>query len=109
MSAPANGENTRHRMLTGYSVPPSPGWRIPLPRRARTGLFFCLMAIVAFGFAGCGRRGALEPPPGASPPEAAADPQAAPASTGAPVLKPAHRASKKIVPPKVDTPFDWLL
>lgn len=80
-----------------------------MPRRARTGLFFCLMTIVAVGFAGCGRRGALEPPPGASAPQSGADPQAASTPTGEPALKPAHRASKKIVPPRIDTPFDWLL
>jgi predicted small lipoprotein YifL len=75
--------------------------------RAQTGLFFCLITVLALSLAGCGRRGALEAPPGSPTSEVGANPQAT--TPNEPALKPAHRANKKIVPPKVDTPFDWLL
>jgi predicted small lipoprotein YifL len=87
-----------------------------LHRRAQTGL--CLIIVLALSLAGCGRRGALEPPPGSPTPDAGAKPQASsadapngqttPSDTGS-ALKPTRRVNKKIVPPKVDTPFDWLL
>ena len=63
--------------------------------------------MLALALAGCGRRGALEPPP---------DPNAVhvkEASVGDadPVTQqlPRRKKAPRIVPPKVSTPADWLL
>jgi predicted small lipoprotein YifL len=92
-------------------------------RHAEFVALFCFLLITIAGLSGCGRRGALEPPPTASAatspqPDATLQPQsdsqalsspAASATTTSSSLKPSSRRSKKIIPPKRDTPFDWLL
>jgi predicted small lipoprotein YifL len=72
------------------------------PRLVRIAVIGALVA--ALGLAGCGRKGGLDPPPGAT---AAAD-QAAPPPGAAPP------ASPDALPPPVQplprrTPIDWLI
>jgi predicted small lipoprotein YifL len=60
--------------------------------------------VAALGLAGCGRKGGLDPPPGAS---------AADTSVSRPDLEPAIGPDGKVIAspegPKRRTPIDWLL
>jgi predicted small lipoprotein YifL len=60
--------------------------------------------IAALGLAGCGRKGGLDPPPGAT---------AADTSVSRPDLEPAIGPDGKVIAPsqgpKRSTPIDWLL
>jgi predicted small lipoprotein YifL len=60
--------------------------------------------IAALGLAGCGRKGGLEPPPGAT---------AADTSPSRPDLEPAIGPDGRVIPspqgPQRRTPIDWLL
>jgi predicted small lipoprotein YifL len=71
-------------------------------RLARIGAIGALIA--ALGLAGCGRKGGLDPPPGAT---------AADTSVSRPDLEPAIGADGKVIAPsqgpKRSTPIDWLL
>src|SRR6266567_7712671 len=69
-------------------------------RLARIGAIGALVA--ALGLAGCGRKGGLDPPPGAT---------AADTSVSRPDLEPAIGPDGKVIPqgPKRSTPIDWLL
>ena len=74
---------------------------MPDPRLVRIAVIGALVA--ALGLAGCGRKGGLDPPPGAT---AAADPSVAPGA--------APPASPDALPPPVQptprrTPIDWLI
>jgi len=79
-----------------------------MTRFLHTGTFICVAFLAVACLSGCGRRGALEAPPEAVAPAASAEPPAAGAAAGA-SMKPSSRRTKKIVPPKRDTPLDWLL
>ena len=73
------------------------------PRLVRIAVIGALVA--ALGLAGCGRKGGLDPPPGATA-AAAADPNVAPGA--------APPASPDALPPPVQptprrTPIDWLI
>ncbi|WP_158554809.1 LPS translocon maturation chaperone LptM [Methylovirgula sp. 4M-Z18] len=62
-----------------------------------------ILALVALvGLSGCGRKGPLAPPP---PPDAEQKVDA----NGKPVKQKQSRKKVPIVPPKIDTPADWLL
>jgi predicted small lipoprotein YifL len=69
---------------------------------ARIGAIGALIA--ALGLAGCGRKGGLDPPPGAT---------AADTSVSRPDLEPAIGPDGKVIAPsqgpKRSTPIDWLL
>ena len=72
------------------------------PRLVRIAVIGALVA--ALGLAGCGRKGGLDPPPGAT--AAAADPSVAPGA--------APPASPDALPPSTQplprrTPIDWLI
>jgi predicted small lipoprotein YifL len=71
-------------------------------RLARIGAIGALIA--ALGLAGCGRKGGLDPPPGAT---------AADTSVSRPDLEPAIGPDGKVIAPsqgpKRSTPIDWLL
>jgi predicted small lipoprotein YifL len=84
-----------------------------MTRLLQTGTVICVALVASAGLSGCGRRGPLEAPPGvaaptvsAGTPNASEPGQANPAAGNA---KPYSRRTRKIVPPKRDTPFDWLL
>ena len=73
------------------------------PRLVRIAVIGALVA--ALGLAGCGRKGGLDPPPGATA-AAAADPSVAPGA--------APPASPDALPPPTQplprrTPIDWLI
>ena len=75
---------------------------MPDPRLVRIAVIGALVA--ALGLAGCGRKGGLDPPPGAT--AAAADPSVAPGA--------APPASPDALPPPTQplprrTPIDWLI
>jgi predicted small lipoprotein YifL len=71
-------------------------------RLARIGAIGALIA--ALGLAGCGRKGGLDPPPGAT---------AADTSVSRPDLEPAIGPDGRVIAPsqgpKRSTPIDWLL
>ena len=71
-------------------------------RLARIGAIGALIA--ALGLAGCGRKGGLDPPPGAT---------AADTSVSRPDLEPALGPDGRVIAPsqgpKRSTPIDWLL
>ena len=71
-------------------------------RLARVAAMAALVA--ALGLAGCGRKGGLDPPPGAT---------AADTSVSRPDLEPAIGPDGKVIAvpqgPKRSTPIDWLL
>lgn len=69
--------------------------------------FLRLAAAAALGLplAACGKRGALEKPPTAE--EIAADQARAAGQPGA--ARPRRRGDTRIVPPRRETPFDFLL
>ena len=69
-------------------------------RLARIAAMAALVA--ALGLAGCGRKGGLDPPPGAT---------AADTSVSRLDLEPAIGPDGKVIPqgPKRSTPIDWLL
>jgi predicted small lipoprotein YifL len=71
-------------------------------RLARIGAIGALIA--ALGLAGCGRKGGLDPPPGAT---------AADTSVSRPDLEPVIGPDGKVIAPsqgpKRSTPIDWLL
>ena len=74
------------------------------PRLVRIAVIGALVA--ALGVAGCGRKGGLDPPPGATAAAAAADESVAPGA--------APPASPDALPPPVQptprrTPIDWLI
>jgi predicted small lipoprotein YifL len=75
------------------------------PRLARIALIGALVA--ALGIAGCGRKGGLDPPPGAAAIEG--DPAVQPA--GAPALGPDGRPTMAPPPPPLrrTTPIDFLI
>ena len=60
--------------------------------------------VAALGLAGCGRKGGLDPPPGATPAEV---------NVSRPDLEPAIGPDGKVIAapqgPKRSTPIDWLL
>jgi predicted small lipoprotein YifL len=60
--------------------------------------------VAALGLAGCGRKGGLDPPPGAT---AAAADQAAPPGVGPPASPDALPPSTQPLPRR--TPIDWLI
>ena len=60
--------------------------------------------VAALGLAGCGRKGGLDPPPGAA---AAAADQAAPPGAGPPASPDALPPSTQPLPRR--TPIDWLI
>ena len=75
------------------------------PRLVRIAVIGALVA--ALGLAGCGRKGGLDPPPGATA-AAAADPNVAPGAG------PPPPASPDALPPSTQplprrTPIDWLI
>jgi predicted small lipoprotein YifL len=74
------------------------------PRLVRIAVIGALVA--ALGLAGCGRKGGLDPPPGATAAAAAADESVAPG--GAPPASPdALPPSTQPLPRR--TPIDWLI
>jgi predicted small lipoprotein YifL len=79
-----------------------------MTRFLQFGTLLCVAFLAIACLSGCGRRGALEAPPGAVAPTASAETPAQPGTAEASV-KPGSRRTKKIVPPKRDTPLDWLL
>jgi predicted small lipoprotein YifL len=83
----------RSRLVTSRSKSP-----IPIVSRPGAGVF-ALIALIAFGADGCGRRGALEPPP---------DPSAV-AKPDDPAHPQVHRKPKPIQPPKEPFVLDPLL
>jgi predicted small lipoprotein YifL len=70
---------------------------LPLCRIAAIGAL-----IAALGLAGCGRKGGLDPPPGAAVSGPAID--AGPSGAG-----PDDKAPTPAQPPRQRTPIDWLL
>jgi predicted small lipoprotein YifL len=83
-----------------------------MTRLLQSGTVLSIAFLAIACLSSCGRRGALEAPPGAIAPTASAE---APAQSGTETadasasVKPSSRRTKKIVPPKRDTPLDWLL
>ena len=80
---------------------------MPDPRLVRIAVIGALVA--ALGLAGCGRKGGLDPPPGAT---AAAADQSAPPGAAPPGAAPP--ASPDALPPSTQplprrTPIDWLI
>jgi predicted small lipoprotein YifL len=74
---------------------------MPDPRLVRIAVIGALVA--ALGLAGCGRKGGLDPPPGAT---AAAD-QSAPPGAAPPASPDALPPSTQPLPRR--TPIDWLI
>jgi predicted small lipoprotein YifL len=77
---------------------------------ARIALIGALVA--ALGLAGCGRKGGLDPPPGASITDPVAGVPASPGSAsvaGGPTISPDGKASAPSQGPQRSTPIDWLL
>jgi len=65
--------------------------------------------VAALGLAGCGRKGPLDPPPGASIAEPAVVAQPGPGVGPAPEIGPDGRAIAPAQPPRRTTPIDWLI
>ena len=77
-------------------------------RLARIAVIGALVA--ALGLAGCGRKGGLDPPPGASIAEPSAGAQPEPGSAaGGPAIGPDGKAMAPSQGPRRSTPIDWLL
>ena len=64
--------------------------------------------VAALGLAGCGRKGGLDPPPGASLTEPGDVPQSQP-NAGAVALGPDGKPVAPAPAPRRWTPIDWLL
>jgi predicted small lipoprotein YifL len=66
--------------------------------------------VAALGLAGCGRKGGLDPPPGASVAEQSAGAQPGPGSVaGGPAIGPDGKALAPSQGPQRRTPIDWLV
>jgi predicted small lipoprotein YifL len=61
--------------------------------------------VAGLGLAGCGRKGGLDPPPGAS----IVDPADVPQPNAGPVVGPDGKAVAPAQAPRRWTPLDWLL
>ncbi len=77
------------------------------PISARRFVALALVLGVAFGAAGCGRRGPLEPPPNAS--AVAPTPAPTPKPTDDPLAAATHHKDAPITPPKTPFALDPLL
>jgi predicted small lipoprotein YifL len=74
---------------------------------ARIALIGVLVA--ALGLAGCGRKGGLDPPPGASVAEQSAGAQPGPGSGVGQAIGPDGKALAPSQGPQRRTPIDWLV
>lgn len=85
-----------------------------MPRRLMSIAVRCALGAVlalALGLAGCGRKGALDPPPGglAEPTVIGAQPAPAPGPDGQVAAAGGAPAAPAPQPAKKTTPLDWLL